>query len=161
MHFEQPNPKIGFANSPFYVNTKLSEWKAGKTPRRAGVSSFGIGGTNAHVVLEEAPSVEKSGDSRPSQLLVLSAKTSSALDSATANLSKYLKQNSELNRADVAYTLQVGRRAFSHRRIVVCNDIKDGVLALDNLDPKKIFTNFQESKNCSVVFMFSGQVRST
>ena len=66
LHFEQANPKIDFANSPFYVNTKLSEWKAGKTPRRAGVSSFGIGGTNAHVVLEEAPSVEKSGESRPS-----------------------------------------------------------------------------------------------
>ena len=61
LHFQQPNPKIDFAHSPFYVNTKLSEWKAGKTPRRAGVSSFGIGGTNAHVVLEEAPPTEPSG----------------------------------------------------------------------------------------------------
>ncbi|MBD0341961.1 MAG: type I polyketide synthase, partial [Microcoleus sp. Co-bin12] len=157
LHFEQANPKIDFANSPFYVNTKLSEWKAGKTPRRAGVSSFGIGGTNAHVVLEEAPSVEKSGESRPSQLLVLSAKTSSALDCATVNLSKYLKQHPDENLADVAYTLQVGRRAFSHRRIVVCNDIEEGAIALDNLDPKRVFTNLQESKNRPVVFMFSGQ----
>ncbi|MCC3433252.1 MAG: polyketide synthase, partial [Microcoleus sp. PH2017_04_SCI_O_A] len=70
LHFEQPNPQIDFANSPFYVNTQLSEWKAGKSPRRAGVSSFGIGGTNAHVVLEEAPIAEASGESRPSQLLV-------------------------------------------------------------------------------------------
>ncbi|MEG4999075.1 type I polyketide synthase [Microcoleus sp. B4-D4] len=156
LHFEQPNPKIDFANSPFYVNTKLSEWKADKTPRRAGVSSFGIGGTNAHVVLEEAPTVEKFGESRPSQLLVLSAKTSSALDSAAVNLSEYLKQHPDENLADVAYTLQVGRRAFSHRQIVVCNDIEDGVAALDNLD-KKVFTSFQESKNTPIVFMFSGQ----
>jgi acyl transferase domain-containing protein/thioesterase domain-containing protein len=157
LHFEQANPKIDFANSPFYVNTKLSEWKAGKTPRRAGVSSFGIGGTNAHVVLEEAPSVEKSGESRPSQVLVLSAKTSSALDCATVNLSNYLKQHPDENLADVAYTLQVGRRAFSHRRLVVCNDIQEGAIALDNLDPKRVFTNLQESKNRPVVFMFSGQ----
>ncbi|MEG4589522.1 beta-ketoacyl synthase N-terminal-like domain-containing protein [Microcoleus sp. MOSTC5] len=157
LHFEQPNPKIDFANSPFYVNTKLSEWKAGKTPRRAGVSSFGIGGTNAHVVLEEAPTVEKPGESRPSQLLVLSAKTSSALDSATVNLSEYLKQHPDGNLADVAYTLQVGRRAFSHRRIVVCNDIEESVIALDTLDAKRVFTSFQESKDRPVVFMFSGQ----
>ncbi|MEG4499157.1 beta-ketoacyl synthase N-terminal-like domain-containing protein [Microcoleus sp. F10-C6] len=157
LHFEQANPKIDFANSPFYVNTKLSEWKAGKTPRRAGVSSFGIGGTNAHVVLEEAPTVEKSGESRPSQLLVLSAKTSTALDCAAVNLSEYLKQHPDENLADVAYTLQIGRRAFSHRRIVVCNDIKEGVIALDTLDAKRVFTSFQESKNRPVVFMFSGQ----
>ncbi|MCC3422540.1 MAG: acyltransferase domain-containing protein [Microcoleus sp. PH2017_01_SCD_O_A] len=157
LHFEQPNPQIDFANSPFYVNTQLSEWKAGKSPRRAGVSSFGIGGTNAHVVLEEAPIAEASGESRPSQLLVISAKTSSALDSATANLSKYLKQNTDVNFADVAYTLQVGRKAFNHRRIVVCNDSQDGFTALENLDLKRVFTNFQESKNSPVVFMFSGQ----
>jgi phthiocerol/phenolphthiocerol synthesis type-I polyketide synthase E len=157
LHFEQPNPKIDFANSPFYVNTQLSEWKAERSPRRAGVSSFGIGGTNAHVVLEEAPLVEASGQSRPSQLLVISAKTSSALDSATANLNNYLQQNTEVNLADVAYTLQVGRKAFNHRRIVVCNDSQDGLTALDNLDSQRVFTNFQESKNPPVVFMFSGQ----
>lgn len=157
LHFEVPNPKIDFANSPFYVNTKLSEWRAGKTPRRAGVSSFGIGGTNAHVILEEAPSLEKSGESRPSQLLILSAKTSSALDSMTANLAAYLKEHSEVNLADVAYTLQVGRRDFNHRRIVVCNDIEKGVIALEHLDPQRVFTNFQDSKNRSLVFMFSGQ----
>lgn len=162
LHFEQPNPKIDFANSPFYVNTKLSEWKVGKIPRRAGVSSFGIGGTNAHVVLEEAPNLERrSGGAeereREYQLLVISAKTSTALDKATANLAEYLKQNPDKNLADIAYTLQVGRRAFSHRRIVVCNDIEAGVIALENLDPKQVFTSFQESKNRPVVFMFSGQ----
>src|SRR5205085_6346657 len=80
LHFEQPNPKIDFVNSPFYVNTTLSEWKAGPTPRRAGVNSFGVGGTNAHIVLEEAPPVEPSGPSRPWQLLLLSARTDAALE---------------------------------------------------------------------------------
>ncbi len=86
LHFEKPNPNIDFANSPFYVNTKLTPWQSNGTPRHAGVSSFGIGGTNAHVVLEEAPNVEPSGNSRPQQLLVLSAMTDSALDTATNQL---------------------------------------------------------------------------
>jgi len=112
LHFEQPNPQIDFANSPFYVNTTLSEWKT----NGAGVSSFGIGGTNAHVILEEAPTPEPSGQSRPWQLLVLSAKTASALESATANLAKYLAQHPDINLADVAYTLSKGRQAFNQRR---------------------------------------------
>src|SRR5208282_2636905 len=64
LHFTAPNPKIDFAGSPFFVNSKLSQWKAGPTPRRAGVSGFGVGGTNAHVVLEEAPAVEPSRPGR-------------------------------------------------------------------------------------------------
>lgn len=86
LHFQEPNPQIDFANSPFYVNHQLSEWQTNGTPRRAGVSSFGIGGTNAHVILEEAPMIEASSPSRPYQLLLLSAKTSTALDSATVHL---------------------------------------------------------------------------
>lgn len=157
LHFDVPNPKIDFANSPFYVNATLSEWKDGKTPRRAGVSSFGIGGTNAHVVLEEAPIVETSGESRPWHLLVLSAKTGSALDTATANLVDYLKQHPDANLADVAYTHQVGRRAFNHRRMLVCETIDDAALALSTLEPKRVLINFQESKERPVVFMFPGQ----
>ena len=88
LHFEKPNPRIDFASSPFYVINALAEWRPGATPRRAGVSSFGIGGTNAHVVLEEAPSAPDSGVSRPWQLLVLSAKTAPALDAASARLAE-------------------------------------------------------------------------
>src|SRR5207249_1876628 len=80
LHFEKTNLKIDFANSPFYVNSRPAEWRAGPAPRRAGVSSFGIGGTNAHVVLEEAPAIEPSGPFRPQQLVLLSAKTASALE---------------------------------------------------------------------------------
>ena len=161
LHFEQPNPKIDFANSPFYVNSKLSEWKTDGTPRRAGVSSFGIGGTNAHVVLEQAPTVETrdlaSLHSRPWQLLVLSAKTSSALETATANLAEHLKQHRDLNLDDVAYTLQVGRRTFDHRRMVVCQNLNDAVKALESPEPQRAFTHYQQPCHRPIVFMFSGQ----
>lgn len=154
LNFEKPNPQIDFANSPFYVNTTLSEWKTNGTPRRAGVSSFGIGGTNAHVILEEAPVVEVSSPSRPWQLLILSAKTSSALETATTNLANYLQRHPDLNLADVAYTLQVGRHGFEHRRTVVCSSIEDAVNAL--VDPKRVLTGIQETQERPVAFMFPG-----
>jgi acyl transferase domain-containing protein len=91
LNFETPNPDIDLENSPFYVNQTLSEWKANGAPRRAGVSAFGIGGTNAHVVLEEAPAVEPSKGTRRSQLLVLSAKTPTALDASTLNVAEHLR----------------------------------------------------------------------
>ncbi|MHC5733447.1 aminotransferase class III-fold pyridoxal phosphate-dependent enzyme [Nostoc sp.] len=157
LNFEAPNPKIDFANSPFYVNTKLAEWSEGETPRRAGVSSFGVGGTNAHIVLEEAPQIQSSGSSRPQQLLLLSAKTSQALEAATANLQQHLQYNSEINLADVAYTLQRGRKAFNYRRSIVCHDITDAIAALQSLDPNQVNTRHTEIRNPAVVFMFPGQ----
>ena len=155
LHFEKPNPKIDFVNSPFYVNAELAPWETNGTPRLAGVSSFGIGGTNAHVVLEEAPVVQPSGPSRPWQMLLLSAKTRSALDRATAHLSQYLR--SEHNLADVAYTLSVGRRVFNYRRLVVCQEIEQAQSTLNSLEPGQIWTHFQEPGARPVVFMFSGQ----
>lgn len=158
LHYKQPNPKIDFAQSPFFVNDKLVEWTRTATPRRAGVSSFGIGGTNAHVVVEEPPSSEPSTlHTRPLQLLVLSAKTSSALETATANLTEYLKQNSDANLADVAYTLQLGRGGYSHRRFLVCKDRDDALSALETRDASRLFTHFQEPRHRSVAFMFPGQ----
>jgi len=157
LHFETANPKIDFASSPFYVNTRLAEWKANGVPRRAGVSSFGIGGTNAHIIVEEAPEVEQSGKSRPWQLLALSAKTSSALEAATDNMVQYLKQHPDLDLADVAYTLHVGRRAFSHRRILVCHELDDAVSTLETRNPQRLLTGMQEQGDRPVVFMFPGQ----
>lgn len=157
LHFEEPNPQIDFANSPFYVNTKLREWKADKTPLRAGVSSFGIGGTNAHVILEEAPAQEPSGKSRPYQLLLLSAKTNSALNTATANLIEHLQQHQGINLADTAYTLAVGRKAFSYRRMLVCQEPGDAVSGLETSALQGVFTNLDQQHAQSVVFMFPGQ----
>ncbi|MDF5732626.1 MAG: acyltransferase domain-containing protein, partial [Rhizonema sp. PD38] len=157
LHFKEPNPQIDFANSPFYVNTTLSEWKTGKFPRRAGVTSLGFGGTNAHIILEEAPTVESSGSSRPWQLLFLSAKTSIALETATANLAIHLKQHPDLNLADVAYTQCVGRQNFNHKRMVVCQYFDDAVKLLETLNPERVFTHFQQPCHRPVVFMFPGQ----
>ncbi len=154
LNFTQPNPNIDFAGSPFFVNTELSAWQTNGTPRRAGVSSFGIGGTNVHVVLEEAPRVE----TRPSQalqLLTLSAKTATALEAARMNLAAYLKQNAEINLADVAFTLQTGRRSFAHRLALVC---RDAVEAATALEAGKVHVDVQKSsQHPPVAFMFTGQ----
>lgn len=122
LHFEAPNPEIDFVQSPFYVNKELIDWRSPAGPRRAGVSSFGTGGTNAHVILEEAPPPAPPRSSRPYQLLMLSSKTASALEQATENLAAYLERSPALNLADVAYTLQVGRQAFPHRRVLLCRN---------------------------------------
>lgn len=158
LHFNQPNPQIDFKNSPFYVNTTLKQWETNGTPRRAGVSSFGIGGTNAHVILEEAPLRDRktSSDNSP-QLLILSAKTASALEKATANLATHLRTHPDLNLADVAYTLAMGRKAFAHRRMVVAQDIPDAVTALESVDLARGVTPVQDAGDRPVAFMFSGQ----
>jgi acyl transferase domain-containing protein len=157
LHFEQPNPKVDFANSPFYVNAALKEWQGNGLPLRAGVSSFGMGGTNVHVVLEEAPPVAASEGARPYQLLALSARTEAALEKATLNLAEHLDAHPSLNLADAAFTLQVGRKAFEHRRIVVCRDVADAQAALKAGDPARVFTRAHDSVARRAVFMFSGQ----
>ena len=157
LHFERPNPKVDFANSPFYVNNTLAEWKGLGKPRRAGVSSFGMGGTNVHAILEEAPQVDTPESFRPYHLLMLSAKTGSALEAGTSNLSEYFDRNPDANLADVAFTLQVGRRAFDYRRVIVCRDPKDAQAAFETLDPQRVFTSLHDGVDAAVVFMFSGQ----
>lgn len=163
LHFETPNPNIDFANSPFVVNTALAEWRNDAGPLRAGVSSFGIGGTNAHVIMEEAPTREAGGDGRSSQLLALSARTPAALDAMAANLGAYLDERRELCLADVAYTLQSGRRHFKYRRILSCDTIEEAIEALtpaegrNSFDERKVVTFAADDGGCPVVFMFSGQ----
>jgi acyl transferase domain-containing protein len=157
LHFSQPNPKIDFAGSPFFVNATLRKWENVPLPRRAGVSSFGLGGTNAHVVLEEAPASEPSGPSRPWQLLLLSAKTGPALEAASANLLAHFETGPALPLADAAFTLQQGRQVFEHRQMLVCRDRDDAIGVLRQRDPQRIFTQHGEVKNRPVAFMFPGQ----
>ncbi|HEX8351629.1 MAG TPA: type I polyketide synthase, partial [Pyrinomonadaceae bacterium] len=157
INFDEPNPKIDFANTPFYVNTSLAEWRAGATPRRAGVSSFGIGGTNAHVILEEAPPAVPSDAARPWRLLTLSARTSAALEKVTLSMAERLRGDAEINLDDVAYTTQVGRRAFAHRRVVVCADREDAISALESSEPGRVLNGFKEGAAPSVAFLFPGQ----
>jgi acyl transferase domain-containing protein len=157
LHFEKPNPRIDFPSSPFYVPTTLMEWESDMTPRRAGVSSFGIGGTNAHVVLEEAPSIESLNLPRPSHLLLMSAKTETALESMSANLERHLRTHPDLNMADVAYTLKVGRKAFNYRRMLVCRDLAEAIEALESDSGKTRTACASESMDRPLVFMFPGQ----
>ncbi|HEV2736326.1 MAG TPA: condensation domain-containing protein, partial [Longimicrobiaceae bacterium] len=155
-YFRAPNPRIQFDRSPFFVNPELRPWVRGGTPRRAGVSSFGMGGTNAHVVLEEAPQVKPSGASRPWQLLVLSARTPAALDAAAARLAEHLRAHPEQKLADVAHTLRVGRRRFAHRRALVCRSREDGAAALGTLDARRLLEGTQERDARPVAFLFPG-----
>lgn len=159
LHFEKPNPRIDFSNSPFYVNTRLADWPSNGHPRRAGVSCFGIGGTNAHVIVEEPPVTERSRRVRPACVLKLSARSQSALEAMTANLVDYLTAHSDADLADVSYTCDVGRKVFQHRRIVVCAnlDTRAAAATLAKRDPLRVFTASCDAKERQVYFMFPGQ----
>lgn len=125
-----PNPRIDWENSPFIVNTSLSAWPRGRGPRRAGVSSFGLGGTNAHIVLEEGPASAASPADAGPQLLVLSARSQESLDRMTRSLAEHLENQNADCLADIAYTLQAGRREWTHRRAVVATSSADACRAL-------------------------------
>jgi phthiocerol/phenolphthiocerol synthesis type-I polyketide synthase E len=160
LHFTQPNPAIDFAAGPFYVNARLAEWKEDPgTPRRAAVSSFGVGGTNAHVILEEAPAAAPPAASRPVQLLLLSARSAPALEAATDLLADALRRRPELCLADAAYTLSAGRAVFRHRRAVVCRGRDEAVARLASRDPAAVTSAVDEEdpRDRPVVFLFPGQ----
>lgn len=128
LHCTHPTPAYDWDESPFYVNTRLQDWQVspGDQPRRAGVSSFGIGGTNAHVVLEEAPPLPvREGGVCSEQLLVLSSRTPGALEAQTARLAAHLTTHQDLPLADVAATLQMGRRSLPERRFLVVHSAQD------------------------------------
>ena len=156
VHYRAPNPAIDFAASPFYVTTRTQRWERNGTPRRAAVSSFGVGGTNAHVVIEERPAAAVARRSHCCQLLTLSARTAVALDQTAEQLARHLTAHQELDLADVAYTLHVGRRAFSYRRsVVVRNDDPSGAVAL--LASQVHVEPVGTGGPTPVVFMFPGQ----
>jgi phthiocerol/phenolphthiocerol synthesis type-I polyketide synthase E len=156
LHFERPNPRIDFAGSPFFVSTSRAPWPGDGRPRRAGVSSFGIGGTNAHVILEEAPEARREDVSAGPEALVLSARTQSALEAMTDNLAAHLLRHPELALADVAFTLRAGRRAFPHRRVVVSRDLPEAARLLAERDPRRAWSALAEEGR-PVAFLFSGQ----
>ncbi|HZF11232.1 MAG TPA: type I polyketide synthase, partial [Thermoanaerobaculia bacterium] len=160
LHFTTANPEIDFAGGPFYVPTQAAPWEtADGTPRRAGVSSFGIGGTNAHIVLEEAPEVAPSeAPSRPVQLLVLSARSAAALDTAAGRLAGHLEARPEIDAiglADVAWTLQTGRKSFEHRRIAVARD-RQGAIESLRAAAGSLAGRREEADAPPVVFLFPG-----
>ena len=155
INFESPNPKIDFKDSPFYVNTEYKDWIVNGFPRRAGISSFGIGGTNAHVVLEEAPQPEPSSEGRRYKLITLSAKTKNVLENYSKNLLNYFEQNKEINLSDAAYTLNTGRSSFPFKQFHVAVNNEEVITDLKAVDDITISKSDEGEKQ--VVFMFSGQ----
>ncbi|MCP4657338.1 MAG: type I polyketide synthase, partial [bacterium] len=162
LHCEHPVAEL--EGSPFYVNTQLRPWPGERSPRRAGLSSFGIGSTNAHVILEEPPPPEEPAPSRPWQLLLLSTRSAAALEQATANIAAHLREDrvegaaadEAVRLADTAYTLQVGRRQFAHRRAVVCRDLDDAAAALEGSDSERVFSGERMEVNPPVAFLLPG-----
>lgn len=157
INYEKANEKINFGNSPFYVQDTLAGWKNREFPLRAGVSSFGMGGTNAHVVLEEPPQREASERSRRYQLLSFSAQTKKSLEEQTKRLAEYLTHNNNVNLADVAYTLLNGRKNLKYRRALVVSDIEEAKQEFFNQNSAKVQTNLCDGGSKQIIFMFPGQ----
>ncbi|MBA4058278.1 MAG: hypothetical protein C0490_26410, partial [Marivirga sp.] len=128
VNYERPNPNINFDSTPFYVNNQSSEWNQSAHPLRAGVSSLGVGGTNVHVILEEAPvKTSSSSTNRPYQLMTISAKTPNALKRNIDNVVNYLEQNGKTDLSDIAYTLNACRTTFEYRKTLICRNHLEAV----------------------------------
>ncbi|HEY1120199.1 MAG TPA: acyltransferase domain-containing protein, partial [Haloferula sp.] len=151
LHFAAPNPRIDFANSPLRPVSETKDWSRSEKPRLAGVSAFGVGGTNAHVVMEEPPLPSISDASRKQQLLILSAKTATALDTMAANLATHLEA-SQTNLADASFTLATGRKAFPFRRHIVAADATEAIAKL-----RETAKSSRSNKAVRVAFLFPGQ----
>ncbi|HZX27069.1 MAG TPA: condensation domain-containing protein, partial [Telluria sp.] len=149
LHFATPNPHIDFSSTAFHVNAALRSWPERGGTRLAGVSSFGIGGTNAHVVVEEYPRPEAVTEQGP-ELLVLSARSPVAARNQAERLRGHLEG---LNLADAAYTLRVGRHTFDWRIAVACDDAAAAADALRAARP----VQRRSSGPAPVAFMFPGQ----
>ncbi|MFD4371110.1 amino acid adenylation domain-containing protein [Streptomyces sp. NPDC058486] len=154
LYCDTPNPGLGLTDGPFYVNTELTPWQGDVL--RAGISSFGIGGTNAHVILEEAPHRPPAEQGRDHHVLPLSAATPTALDAATAELAAHLRAHAGERLGDVAYTLQLGRRTLPHRRFVVAGNAQEAAEALSgHLTAHPIAPEAERDRE--VVLAFPGQ----
>ena len=157
LNFEAPNPAINFEDSPFRVCDRLTEWPAQDTPRRAGVNSLGVGGTNAHVILEEAPSRAASEEADwPFHVLCLSGQNRAALDANAQALAAHLRAHPRQPLADIAYTLKTGREGFAHRRVLVAETHDEAADLLGSGDPRRVFTHRCAGTAPDVVFMFPG-----
>ena len=156
LNFSQPNPEIDFPATPFFVATQLTPWTSMNGPRRAGIMSTGMGGTNAHVVLEEAPPVARATESHRPNLLVLSAHTESALAASAENLREFLEGNETVNLDDAAFTLQTGRRAMPHRRFVVAADRVGAIAALAAKPARLSIARVDDGEKHPVILLLPG-----
>ncbi|MCX8996218.1 SDR family oxidoreductase [Rhizobiaceae bacterium BDR2-2] len=156
--FEKPNSSIDFDSSPFTVNDALMPWPDVDGPRRAAVNSLGVGGTNAHVILEQAPVEEHSNgafDDEP-QILLLSARHRKALDRMAERLGEAIASRPALSMADTAYTLHAGRQHFEHRRVLAVRGRRDAIAVLSGAEPKRLFSHTALDAPAGSVFLMPG-----
>ena len=151
VNFDKPNPKLDLINSPFTINQELIDWESNDSPLRAGINSFGVGGTNAHMILEEAPDYGELAPGKEWNVLCLSAETKSALSRGIKNLADYLDSNQQLNLSDVAYTLQVGRKNYQYRQKVVCKTIEEAVSKLESAAKLDGYNPDEGTKNINFI----------
>ena len=157
LHFRTANPNLNLEETPFHVSARTADWTNSSGPRRAGISSFGIGGTNAHVILEEAPEADTvEADGSPA-VLALSAASQRSLAAMCRNLADHLRRRGDRNLQDVAFSLQVGREPLHHRLALVCNDQANATTALEAAAADTDSLARAAAANRDVVFMFPGQ----
>ncbi|MEM9317999.1 MAG: amino acid adenylation domain-containing protein [Pseudomonadota bacterium] len=156
LNFSEPNPAIPFADSPFFVAGEALAWPKGDVPRRAGISSFGMGGTNAHIVIQEAPQIAPSDPAVGPQLIVLSAKTDTALTARCEDLADWLDANRDANLADVAYTLLTGRRRMEKRLAFLASSVDEAIAKLRARNPREMIRSAMAADEAELVFLFAG-----
>ena len=158
LHFSKPNNKSDWTSTPFYVNRSLKEWVLpdGVASRRAAVNSLGVGGTNAHVILEEPPALASSTDPVAGQLLVWSARSREAAEQQSQNFRELLTERTDINLADAAYTLQLGRHPFAHRRVLAVADSREALEVLKTGDRRRVFDDVAPDQEPALAFMFPG-----
>ncbi len=155
LNYTQANPEIDFPSTPFYVNTRLTAWKS-EGPRKAGVVSTGMGGTNAHLVLEEAPPIAPEPVSDRLRLIVLSARTEQALTASADRLRVFLEEHPATNLDAAAFTLQTGRRAMPHRRFVVAGSCAEIATALSAKPKRGAMGCVRDGKKRPLVLLVPG-----
>ena len=161
LHYENPNPQLDITNSPFYVCNSLTPWQRGEQPRRAGVSSFGVGGTNAHILLEEAPqtgdqSPQSNSNELPISILPVSGKTEEALTANVDNLVQCLNHG-DTSVQQTAQTLQLGRDEFTYRAAIVTDSVAEATEMLTEKKPPRYMKRKSSAAPRDIVFMFPGQ----
>ena len=156
LHFDKPNPKIDFGDSPFFVPTELTAWK-GTGPRRAGISAFGIGGTNTEIIIEEPPPAFSDPTARTMHVAIVTAKNATALDAASERLAKHLRSHPHEAIADVCHSLSNGRTLYPHARLAVCTDAADAARAFETGDPSCVVSGTRSGAGQPVTFLFPGQ----
>jgi acyl transferase domain-containing protein/thioesterase domain-containing protein/acyl carrier protein len=151
-----PSPLLDLESTPFTLSNICTPWDS-DGPRRAGVSSLGVGGTNAHVVVEEAPAPAASPPSLPGpQALCISARTTRAVEDTAARLASFIESTPDVGLADVAWTLTKGRRSMARRRVVVAEDARDAVAQLRHPRPGRTYEADVVAEPPDVVFLFPG-----